>query len=91
MRRWWKARNQGDDADAFRAGLDAIADGYCFHECAGYEFLKAMQALHDRAKELKLGKRALKTYAAVVPVFQATLQAGQKAFDGLNKRQGKLP
>ena len=91
LRAYWKAKNGGDDAKAFEAGVKAVESGFFFHEVAGWEFRKQMKAMRDKAKDLKLSKKLLKRYDEAFPAFEKAQELGQKAFDSLNKKNGKLP
>ncbi len=91
LRAYYKARKGEDHADAFKAGLKAIETGFIFHETAGWEFRKQMKELRAKAGDLKIGKKTRKQFDAVFPAFEKAQELGQKSFDGLNKKHGKLP
>lgn len=91
LRAYWKAKNGGDEKKAFEAGLDAIESGFLFHEVAGYDFRNQMKALREKAKDLKLTKKQQKRFDATLPLFETSQELGQRAFDRLNKKHGKLP
>ena len=91
LRAFWKAWHDDDKAKAFAAGLKAVEAGFLFHETAGWDFRKHMKAMRGDAKSLKIGKKTQKHFDEVFPAFEKAQELGQKSFDGLNKKHGKLP
>ncbi|MHC4861313.1 MAG: hypothetical protein ACYTDY_14615, partial [Planctomycetota bacterium] len=77
-------------AEAFAAGINAIRKGFLHYECADREFLKQLEAWSKKARDLRLGKKALREYEQTVPVFRKALEEGYRAFDGVNRKVGKL-
>jgi hypothetical protein len=84
LRKHYAALNKKDLADAFAEGVAAIQTGFLWRECWDADFRKNLQAWHQDAKKLKLSKKALKDYDAVMPAFDKQIPAGSKAFADLN-------
>ena len=49
-----------------------------------------MESWRKNAKNHKLGKKALKSYDAIVPVFQKAQKDGTRAFYAVNRKAPKL-
>ena len=58
--------------------------GFLWCECWDEDFRDNLKAWQKDAKKLKLSKKALKDYDAVMPAFDEQIAAGWKAFAALN-------
>jgi len=78
-------------AEAFEEGVAAIGSGFLWHECWNKEgFRDVLTAWQKDAKKLKLSKKALKDYDAVMPAFDEQIAEGWKAFAALNHKNGDV-
>jgi predicted esterase len=84
LRKHYAALKKSDFAVAYEEGVAAIQHGFLWHECWDADFRKNLQAWHKDAKKLKLSKKALKDYDAVMPAFDKQIAAGWKEFADLN-------
>ena len=85
------ASQKGKPAEAFEEGVAAIASGFLWHECwAKEEFRDLLKTWQKDAKKLKLSKKALKDYDAVMPAFDESIGEGWKAFVALNHKHGDV-
>jgi len=88
--KYWTANRGGDEKKAFEAGVRAMEDAFLFHETTHNAFLKRMKELRDKAKQLRAGRRTIKTYDEIRKDLEKSLKDGARAFDGLN-RKARLP
>ena len=90
LKKYFPAMRQGDRADAFEHGVAAIAEGYLWPECHDKQLRENLKAWRKEAKKLKVSKKVIKRYDAIVPAFDKALTSGWKAFGKTNARKGKL-
>jgi poly(3-hydroxybutyrate) depolymerase len=74
-----------DPAKAFPAGVEAIREGFLWHECCDGEFLNTLTGWRADAAKLKLGKADLKAYDDVVPAFTSGRKKGFDEYAQINR------
>jgi pimeloyl-ACP methyl ester carboxylesterase len=74
-----------DPAKAFPAGVEAIREGFLWHECCDGEFLNTLTGWRADAAKLKLGKADLKAYDDVVPTFTSGRKKGFDEYGQINR------
>jgi predicted esterase len=89
LRVYYRQR-QKKPAEAFSAGLSAIQKGFLYHECAGRDFLGQLETWSKKARDHRLGKKALRQFQETVPAYRKALEEGYREFDAVNRKVGKL-
>ena len=90
LRKYYAALRKDKFADAFKAGVAAVKKGFLYFECVDAKFRNKLAQLRKQAKQLKLPKKAVKDYDALLPDFGKAIKEGSRAFDGVNKKAPKL-
>jgi len=87
---YWKALNDGDAADGIHALIDGWSKGYLYVRLHDYAVRKNAKAWRKDAADAKVKKKKLKAFDTLLKDLEEALEDGQKAFDKLNQKHGKL-
>ena len=77
-------------AAAFAAGVTAIRTGFLHYECMDNDFLNQLDAWSKKARDFKIGRKALKDYQETVPAYRKAIEKGYREFFAVNAKVGKL-
>jgi pimeloyl-ACP methyl ester carboxylesterase len=88
---YWKALQGNDPKAGLAAGARALGEGFLYHRTGDNAFLSWLERWSKDADKHKIPKKLKATVDTLLSDFRAGREAGQKAFDELNKAHGKLP
>ena len=76
----------GQRKEAFIAGTEATSEAYLIASTSSFPFLKGMDELAGKAKDLGIERVDSKRGEALLRNYRKALEEGRKAFEAINKR-----
>lgn len=79
----YNRNRQTAPAEAFVAGVDAIARGFLAQEYANGDLVRQLESWKEDARDLDISRTDQRYFQKVVPLFEVALADGAEAFDAV--------
>ncbi len=86
LKKHYAALKPGKEAKAFEEGVAAIETGFLWRECWNIDFRNRLREWRQEAKDLGLGKKAVRAYDALFDDFEKAVISGSEEFEKINRK-----